>query len=370
MTTRGLGLHWQPFTEGTQMSDFFVVGVTGQDGALLARELLARGHTVTGTHRRFSPTSFWRLEQMGIDDRIHFLEYEIGSPLNLQSSLLERKPRAVFFTAGDSSTASAASSPSWLMATNAAGAAEQIEVLRTVAPDTPAVFFSSSEVFGYQTRPGVRKNENSRRRPSNPYGISKIALGELLDFYRREEGMKFFEAVLFPHESPFRASSFLVKKVVRTLCKWSLSPHGSEVANFGSLDSSRDWGSAAQYMKWLVELAERGNPGSYVIGTGRHHSVWDVFLATGRALGIDLQKVKSNSVVQIVEQGSGSVIANAESRSLGNSGHGPVASTAKLRDELSIEAAIPFEDMVWEMVGFELALLRGDEVSEIRRSDG
>lgn len=341
------------------MSDFFVVGVTGQDGALLARELLTRGHSVSGTHRRFSPSSFWRLEQMGIDNKIHFLEYDIGSPLNLQSSLLERKPRAIFFTAGDSSTASAASSPSLLMATNAAGAAEQIEVLRTVAPDTPAVFFSSSEVFGYQTRPGVRKNESSRRRPSNPYGISKIALGELLDFYRREEGMKLFEAVLFPHESPFRGSNFLVKKVVRTLCKWSLSPHRSEVVDFGSLDSSRDWGSAAQYMKWLVELAEGGTPGSYVVGTGQHHSVWDVFRATGRALGIDLRKSESELGVQIVEEGSGSVIANAETRSLGNAGNGPVASTAKLRAELSNEAPIPFEAVLREMVEFELAVLRG-----------
>lgn len=359
MAMRASGLRWKSCNIGTPMAEYLVVGVTGQDGALLARELLARGHTVTGTHRRFSPSSFWRLEQMGIDSKIHFVEYDIGSPMSLQASLSERKPSAIFFTAGDSATASAASSPSRLMATNAGGAAEQIEVLRIVAPDTPAVFFSSSEVFGYQNRPGAQKNESSPRRPSNPYGISKVAMGELLDFYRREEGMNLFEAILFPHESPFRGSSFLVKKVVRTVCKWSVCPQDSEPVPFGSLNSSRDWGSASQYMKWLITLVEVGTPGSYVLGTGQHHSVWDVFRMTGSALGIDLQKEESGSGIQIVDRESKSVLANAETRRLGNIGNGPVASTQKLQAEISVDTPTPLETVIRHMVQSELRLLRG-----------
>lgn len=337
------------------MSDYFVIGVTGQDGSLLARELLRRGHSVTGTHRSFVGTSFWRLERMGIDKDINFVQYDIGLPLNLQSSLLESHPRAIFFTAGDSSTASSAANPSRLIVTNAGGAAEQIEVLKRSAPKTPAVFFSSSEVFGYQTQPGVMKSESSRRRPSNPYGVSKLAVGELVDFYRREEGMNLFEAVLFPHESPFRGSSFLVKKVVRALCRWSMSRSDVDVADFGLLEPTRDWGSAEQYMDWMVDLVEEGKPGSYVVGTGQHHSVWDVFRLVGSVLGLDLEKKVSNQDLKIIERGSGLIVANAEARVLGNSGHAPVASIKKLRSAIDIGTPLPFDSVVKEMVESELA---------------
>ena len=337
------------------MADFLVAGVTGQDGALLAQALLSRGFSVIGTHRRFSPTSFWRLEEMGIVDQIRLIEYEVGSPLGLQSALMGMKPIAAFFTVGDSSTASSASSPARLMATNAAGCAEQIEVLRSVAPETIGVFFSSSEVFGYGESPGELRDENSPRRPSNPYGVSKVALGELVSFYRKNEGLKLFEAILFPHESYFRGSGFLVKKVVRTMSRWYLDGTNEDLPRFGSLASTRDWGSASEYMGWLIDLVEMGRPDSYVIGTGRSHSVWDIFQIVGEILGFELAQHSSDGFLEIVETSTGRTVALAEARSMANVGHGPIASLTKLRGELNSPEPAALRGVLAEMVSQEIS---------------
>ena len=50
------------------METSVVTGITGQDGAYLARRLLAKGHRVIGTFRRTSSVNFWRLEELGVRD--------------------------------------------------------------------------------------------------------------------------------------------------------------------------------------------------------------------------------------------------------------------------------------------------------------
>ncbi len=43
-----------------------VTGISGQDGAYLAENLLSRGYTVFGTYRRTSSVNFWRIDELGI----------------------------------------------------------------------------------------------------------------------------------------------------------------------------------------------------------------------------------------------------------------------------------------------------------------
>ncbi len=336
------------------MADYLIVGVTGQDGALLARLLLAKGYSVAGTHRRFSDSSFWRLEEMGIAGSIDFYEYDIGSPAVLYRILSSVSPKAVFFVAGDSYTASSANSASRLMEVNVVGCAEQVEAMRALAPDVPAVFFMSSEIFGYQKNPGILCDEETKREASNPYGISKAAAQDLISYYRREEGLPFFDAILFPHESPWRSPNFLVRKVVRNVCKWSVAPADFRVPLYGSLTSTRDWGSAEQYMGWIFQMVEKASPGSYVLATGVSHNIQDVFAQAGDALGRNFVLAEDEEGQSIVDDSSGSILARAARRKLANEGHGPIGNTNLLSKQIRLGAKVPFSDVVNEMVDAEL----------------
>ena len=61
------------------MTSSVITGVTGQDGAYLAQQLLERGDTVFGAFRRVSSVNFWRLEELGILDHpnLKLIEFDL-----------------------------------------------------------------------------------------------------------------------------------------------------------------------------------------------------------------------------------------------------------------------------------------------------
>ena len=55
-----------------------ITGVSGQDGAYLAKFLLEKNYKVVGTDRRSARGNNWRLKRLGIEDKVIFEEMEIG----------------------------------------------------------------------------------------------------------------------------------------------------------------------------------------------------------------------------------------------------------------------------------------------------
>lgn len=341
------------------LADFLIVGITGQDGALLASNLISKGFAVSGTYRRSGSSSLWRLGRLGITDRVNLHDYQIGFPEGLRRAIETEGPKAVFFAAGESFTASAFDSASRLMVANAVGAAEQIETMRAVAPEVPALFFGSSEVFGYRESAGQVVDQTTPMTPSNPYGVSKQAMSSLVTGYREIKGSPFYEAVLFPHESEFRDSSFVVQKIVQTVARWKVLPETFVTAEFGDVQSTRDWGSARDYMEILFQLVSGSPPGRYLVGTGISTSVLDVFRIVveeaGESLSVDEQDVGG----VLVGTGNPIPIANFGVRSLGNIGHGVVADFEKGSHDIKKPELGSLRETVRKMLAVEMKTLHG-----------
>jgi GDPmannose 4,6-dehydratase len=51
------------------MKRALITGITGQDGACLAKFLLEKGYKVYGIYRRLSTPNFWRLQYLDIFDK-------------------------------------------------------------------------------------------------------------------------------------------------------------------------------------------------------------------------------------------------------------------------------------------------------------
>ncbi len=54
-----------------------VTGISGQDGAYLSKLLLNKGYEVVGAQRWSASSSTWRLEELGILDRIELVPLEM-----------------------------------------------------------------------------------------------------------------------------------------------------------------------------------------------------------------------------------------------------------------------------------------------------
>ena len=58
-----------------------ITGISGQDGAYLAKFLLDKKYKVIGTDRRSARSVNWRLRRLGVENKIIFEEMELGEIL-------------------------------------------------------------------------------------------------------------------------------------------------------------------------------------------------------------------------------------------------------------------------------------------------
>ena len=59
------------------MKKALITGVTGQDGAYLTELLLKKGYKVFGTFRRVSTPNFWRLQTLGVFNKINLIPADL-----------------------------------------------------------------------------------------------------------------------------------------------------------------------------------------------------------------------------------------------------------------------------------------------------
>lgn len=261
-----------------------ITGIAGQDGALLAQSLISKGASVTGTFRRGSISNLWRLTELEIEDQIELLEYTIGSNSSELMNILKSGFDEIYHLAGDSFTADSLRHPLSTIITNLTGVLEILEAVRDISPETSVFIASSSEIFGEMKPGSLGLNEQSHRSPLNPYGISHSANLDLIQLFREMYGLNIYTAILFNHESEFRSTQFLSRKLSSGIAR--LLQGNCEPVEFGNLNSSRDWGSAREYVEVFQSLLEF-KPDNYVISSGRAKSVRELFGFCCETLGLN-----------------------------------------------------------------------------------
>ena len=64
-----------------------ITGISGQDGAYLAQFLLGKGYCVSGLLARRSSDSMWRLRELGIADRVKYIDGDLGDISSIRRAL-------------------------------------------------------------------------------------------------------------------------------------------------------------------------------------------------------------------------------------------------------------------------------------------
>lgn len=332
-----------------------IVGVTGQDGSLLAKHLLDLGYEVHGTYRRGSSDNFWRLRELGVRNQVHYHNYNIGNELAFAEVLRREKPDEIYSLAGESFTALSFEEPKHFLNINIDAVIEQLESVRVNAPDAKVFFASSSEVFGASAH-DVRLNEESTKMPITPYGVSKLTQNQLVRIYRDRYNLRLFSGILFPHESPFRSPEFVTKKICRGLVKniqESVQP-----IQMGDLSMKRDWGSARDFVKWFNLLLVKGDPGDYVFGTGKNTSVEEFLILTANELGVELIRTElgNSGQLEFRESQSGEVWVQSDASrfSANRFSYGP-ADLSKLIGEIGDIKISQVTEVIQDLVKFEMS---------------
>jgi len=263
-----------------------ITGITGQDGAYLAKLLLEKDYSVFGTYRRTASTNFWRIEDLGIKEHpdFHLVEYDL-TDLGSTIRLLEKsKPDEVYNLAAQSFVAVSFDQPVTTAKITGLGAVYLLEGIRIVNPKIRFYQASTSEMFGKVQE--VPQNEQTALYPRSPYGVAKVYAHWMTINYRESYDIFGASGILFNHESPLRGLEFVTRKITDGLVRVKLGKQSH--IELGNLDAKRDWGYAAEYVDGMWRILQADTPDTFVLATGRTESVRDFVNMTCRALDIDI----------------------------------------------------------------------------------
>jgi len=271
------------------MKKALITGVTGQDGAYLAKFLLDKGYEVYGTYRRLSTPNFWRLEYLGVFDGVNLIPADLGDTGSLVETLKISKPDEVYHLAAQSFVEASFETPVATGDVTGLAVTRVLEAIRQNCNDVRFYFAATSEMFGNN---GLMKNgplnEDDVFRPMSPYAAAKLYGYWITRTYREGYQMFAVNGILFNHESPLRGLEFVTRKVANEVAKISLGL--SKELRLGNLDAERDWGYAPEYVESIWLMLQQKESDDYVIATGHAHSVREFVQRAFDVVGLDWQE--------------------------------------------------------------------------------
>lgn len=289
-----------------------ITGITGQDGAYLAQQLLEKGYTVYGTFRRTSSVVFWRAEEVGIVDHpnLHFVEFDL-TDLGATIRLLESaKPDEVYNLAAQSFVGVSFEQPITTGEITGLGVTNLLEAIRMVNPAIRFYQASTSEMFGNVQ--AVPQSEKTPFYPRSPYGVAKLYAHWMTINYRESYGIFGTSGILFNHESPLRGREFVTRKITDSVAKIKLGK--LQTLELGNMDAKRDWGFAGDYVDGMWRMLQAEEPGTFVLATGRTETVRDFVSMAFRAAGIKVRFEGAGEAEIGIDEGSGATVVRVNPR--------------------------------------------------------
>jgi len=255
-----------------------ITGVTGQDGAYLARFLLEKGYEVHGIKRRSSSFNTGRIEDIYEDPHArdqHFrLHYgDLTDSTNLIRIVQEVQPDEIYNLAAQSHVAVSFETPEYTANADGIGTLRLLEAVRILGREQVTRFYqaSTSELYGLVQE--VPQRETTPFYPRSPYGAAKLYAYWIVVNYREAYGMHASNGILFNHESPLRGETFVTRKITRAAAAIKLGRQ--ERLYLGNLDAKRDWGHAKEYVRGMWLMLQQDEPDDYVLATGETTAVRD-----------------------------------------------------------------------------------------------
>lgn len=330
-----------------------ITGVTGQDGAYLAKLLLERGHQVFGTYRRTSSVNLWRLEELGLLEHpsLELVEFDV-TDMGAAIRMIERcEPDYLYNLAAQSFVGVSFEKPTTTSQITGLGALNMLEAIRIVNPKVRFYQASTSEMFGKVQE--VPQSEKTDFYPRSPYGVAKLYAHWMTVNYRESYDLFGSCGILFNHESPLRGVEFVTRKITDALAR--IRSGRLEVLELGNMDAERDWGYAPDFVEGMTRIMEADEPDSFVLATGRTVSVRKFAERAAASAGFDIEWQGSGVGERGVDRNTGKeVIRVSEKFYRPAEVDQLLGDPAKAKQELGWEAQMSLESMIDEMVAADL----------------
>ena len=309
-----------------------ITGITGQDGSYLAELLLEKGYEVVGLVRRSSTVNFERIGHL--QDKIELISGDLLDLKSLVSALQTARPQEVYNLGAQSFVPVSWEQPMLTGEVTGLGVTRLLEAIRTCDENIRFYQASTSELFGKAQE--TPQNEQTAFYPRSPYGVSKLYAHWITINYRESYGLFACTGILFNHESPRRGREFVTRKITHGVARIKCGL--DQELRLGNLDSRRDWGYAGDFVRAMWMMLQQDEPDDYVIATGTSRTIREFCEVAFAHADLDWRQY-----VVVDER----FLRPAEVHTL-------LGDATKAREKLGWEPEVGFEEMVQQMVDWDL----------------
>jgi GDPmannose 4,6-dehydratase len=347
-----------------------ITGVTGQDGAYLARILLDKGYEVHGIKRRSSSFNTGRVEDIYQDPHEEsprfVLHYgDLTDATNLIRIVQEVQPDEIYNLAAQSHVMVSFETAEYTANADALGTLRLLEAIRILKLEEKTRFYqaSTSELYGIAQE--VPQSETTPFYPRSPYGVAKLYAYWITVNYREAYGIHASNGILFNHESPLRGETFVTRKITRAAAAIGLGRQ--ERLYIGNLDAERDWGHAREYAEGMWRILQHHEPSDFVLATGKTTSVREFILWAFEDAGIPLEFRGEGLAEKGYCRATGKCLVEIDSRYFRPTEVDQLlGDPSKARELLGWEHKTPVRELIREMVEADLAALEASPQAPVQ----
>jgi GDPmannose 4,6-dehydratase len=341
-----------------------ITGITGQDGAFLARHLLEKDYVVHGVKRRSSSFNTARIDHLYHDPHVqgepfHLHYGDMTDATNLIRIVQETQPDEIYNLAAQSHVQVSFETPEYTANADGIGTLRLLEAIRILGLERKTRFYqaSTSELFGkVQETP---QRETTPFYPRSPYAAAKLYAYWITVNYREAYGMFAVNGILFNHESPIRGETFVTRKITRAVANISLGRE--ECLYLGNLDAKRDWGHARDYVDGMWRMLQHDAPEDFVLATGKMYSVREFVELAFSHVGMEIDWRGEGVAEAGVDRKSGRQVVAIDPRYFRPTEVELLLGDAsKAKRLLGWTPQVKFPDLVQEMVAADLKLLQAE----------
>jgi GDPmannose 4,6-dehydratase len=327
-----------------------ITGVAGQIGSYLAEVLIEKGYEVYGIIRRSSQVSTAR-ERIDPIIGLNVLYGDLGDSGVIERIVSEVQPDEIYNLAAQSHVAISFEIPEYTSDVTALGALRICEAARKLKKNVKIYQASTSELYGGIYDYAV--NEETPFHPKSPYGVAKLYAFWMMKNYRESYGLFCSNGIVFNSESSRRSENFVTRKITKGVAE--IMNGKKEKIQLGNLNAKRDWNHSKDTAEAMWIILQADKPGDYVMASGISYSVRDFVEASFRHVGVDIvwKGEGLNEVGYDKNTGKEYIVVNpyyfrpSEVEVL-------IGDSSKLRNELGWSPKFDFNDIVAEMVDYDM----------------
>ena len=263
-----------------------ILGVTGQDGSLIAEHLLKKNTLIYGAIRKSSNRNYSNISNIMNKKNFEIVHWDLLDVHSIERIIKNVDPDEIYNFADQDHVRWSYEIPSYSFNVTAYSVLNILEVIKNT--NKKIKFFQpfTSNMYGKTLKKKI--DEDEKFSPQNIYALSKASAFHICEYYKNIFNLRIYGAIFFNHESERRTDEYVTRKITKGVAK--IFYNKQKKLYLGDISAKIDWGYARDYVEAAHKIMQLKKPNYFVIGSGKAYSIKYFLKKTFEYVGLDYTK--------------------------------------------------------------------------------